>query len=187
MTTTVPATATRVRLGRSNLQVSPVCYGSWQLSPRFWGKQPEDAMINSMRRAYDVGVNFYDTADAYGDGYAEELMGRALQPIPRDKIIVTTKVYWHFYPDGRRHADLSGDYVIAECDASLKRLRMDYVDLYQLHSWDPLTPVGETVQSLEKLVKQGKIRAYGTSNWTVEQMRTGLQFGNFATCQPPTA
>src|SRR5690606_8036845 len=108
--------------------------GSWQLSPRFWGEQPAEVMIRAMRRAPEVGVNFYDTADAYGDGLAETVMGEALAVLPRDQIVVATKVYWHFHDDARRYPDLSRDYILRACEASLKRLRMDYVDLYQCHS-----------------------------------------------------
>jgi aryl-alcohol dehydrogenase-like predicted oxidoreductase len=177
--------AHRVRLGRTGLQVSPVCYGTWQLSPAFWGVAPEDEFIRSMRRSFELGVNFYDTADAYGNGLAEEVTGKALEPLPRDQVVVATKVYWHFFPDMRRYGDLSREYIIAECEASLRRLKMSYIDLYQCHAWDPLTPIEETIDALDTLVRQGKIRAYGTSNWTVEQMRHGNQQGRFGSCQPP--
>ena len=176
--------STRVRLGRSELQVSPICYGSWQASPKFWGEVPADDLIAAMRRAFEVGVNFYDTADAYGDGYSETLVGKALAELPREQVVVATKVYHHFYPDGHRHPDLSGKYVIEECHASLKRLRMDYLDLYQLHSWDSLTPLEETTEALEKLKKDGRIRAYGVSNFTVEQLRLARKIGDYATLQP---
>lgn len=175
----------RVRLGRTELQVSPVCYGSWQLSPRFWGPQPEDQLIAAMRRAFEVGVNFYDTADAYGNGLSEEVMGRALRDLPRSEIVLATKVFWHWFPDGHRYGDLSYDYILQACENSLRRLQMDYIDVYQCHSFDPMTDVSETVEALEKLRSQGKIRAYGVSNWTVEQMRLGSALGGFATCQPP--
>ncbi|KKL81954.1 hypothetical protein LCGC14_1989590, partial [marine sediment metagenome] len=174
----------RVRLGRSELKVSPICYGSWQLSPRFWGDVPTDQVAAAMRHAFEVGVNFYDTADAYGDGLSERVMGEALADLPRDEIVVATKVYNRFYDDGRRHPDLSGQYVLDECDASLKRLKMDYLDLYQLHSFDPLTHLAETTAALEKLLKAGKIRRYGLSNYTVEQIRWARTFGDYATLQP---
>lgn len=173
-----------VRLGGSELKVSPVCYGSWQLSPKFWGPQPRDVLIKAMCRAYEVGVNFYDTADAYGDGLSESVMGEALAGIPREKIVVATKVFNRFYPDGHRHGDLSKEYVLAECDASLKRLKMDYIDLYQCHSFDQSTPMEETAAAMETLVKAGKVRAYGMSNFTVEQMRLAAKCGNFTTLQP---
>lgn len=176
----------RVRLGRSELQVSPICYGCWQLSPRFWGDQPKDVIMDAMTRAFDIGINFYDTADAYGDGYSEEVLGKALADLPRDQIVVATKLYWHFYPDGRRHPDLSRNYIAEACDNSLKRLNMDYIDLYQCHAWDPLADPNEIVEGLEKLKKAGKIREYGVSNWNAEQMRLGHSVGGaFATLQPP--
>ena len=164
--------------------VSPVCYGSWQLSPRFWGEVPVEDVKAAMRRAFEVGVNFYDTADAYGDGFSEQVMGEALADVPRDQIVVATKVYHHFYPDGHRHPDLSGKYVVEECNASLKRLRMDYLDLYQLHSFDPYTPLAETTEALERLREAGKIRSYGVSNFTVEQLRLARGVGDYATHQP---
>lgn len=176
--------STRIRLGRTELRVSPICYGSWQLSPHFWGPQPEDQMIAAMRRAFEVGVNFYDTADAYGNGLAEEVMGKALKDLPRNEIVLATKVYWHWFPDGHRYGDLSRNYILEACDNSLRRLQMDYIDIYQCHAFDPLADVAEIVDAMERLRSQGKIRFYGVSNWTVEQMRTGLAFGNFATCQP---
>jgi len=174
----------RITLGDSGLEVSSICYGSWQLSPKFWGDQPKDVLIKAMRRAFEVGVNFYDTADAYGDGLAERVMGEALEDLPRDEIVVATKVFHHFYPDGHRHGDLSKDYILAECDAQLKRLRMDTIDLYQCHSFDPSTELAETADAMETLKKAGKIRAYGLSNFTVEQMRLARKHGNFTTLQP---
>jgi aryl-alcohol dehydrogenase-like predicted oxidoreductase len=174
-----------VILGRSGLSVSPVCFGTWQLSPRFWGELPEDELTAAMRRAFDLGINFYDTADAYGDGLAERVLGKALAPLPRDQVVVATKVYHHFYPDGRRHPDLSRDYIIAECEDSLRRLGMDYIDLYQCHAWDPLAPLEETTEALEELKAQGKIRCYGVSNFSVEQLRYARAAGDYATLQPP--
>jgi len=174
----------RIRLGRSELTVSPICFGCWQASPVYWGDQPKETLIAAMRRAFEVGVNFFDTADAYGDGRSEEILGEALADLPRDKLIVATKVYHHFYPDGRRHPDLSGPYIEEECEASLRRLKMDYVDLYQCHAFDPLTPQEETTAALGKLKKAGKIRAYGVSNYSVEQLRLARQHGDYDTLQP---
>ncbi|MDY7011519.1 MAG: aldo/keto reductase [Planctomycetota bacterium] len=174
----------RIKLGRSRLEVSPICYGSWQLSPKYWGDIPAEQIIGAVHRAFEVGVNFFDTADAYGDGLAEEVMGEALATLPRDRVVLATKLYWHFYDDGRRHPDLSGKYVIEECENSLRRLKTDYIDLYQLHAFDPLTPLDETTEAMEKLRKAGKVRFYGTSNFTVEQMRLAKRFGDYSTDQP---
>ncbi|HEX7009864.1 MAG TPA: aldo/keto reductase [Phycisphaeraceae bacterium] len=177
--------ALRVSLGSTGLEVSPICYGSWQLSPSFWGHHPRETFLQAIRRAFEVGVNFYDTADAYGDGLAEQVLGEALHDLPRDQIVVATKVYWHFHPDGRRYPDLSGRYILQACEASLQRLKMDHIDLYQCHSYDPMTPMGEIVEAMETLTRQGKIRFYGTSNWSVEQMRLGQAAGGrFQTIQP---
>jgi aryl-alcohol dehydrogenase-like predicted oxidoreductase len=173
-----------VRLGGSELKVTPVCYGSWQLSPKFWGDQPKEVMIKAMRRAFEVGVNFYDTANAYGDGLSETVMGEALKALPRDEIVVATKVFAHFFPDGHRYGDLSKEFILSECDASLKRLQMEYIDLYQCHSYDYSSPVEETAEAMDALVKAGKVRAYGMSNFSVEQMRLARKCGNFTTLQP---
>ena len=167
------------------MSVSPICFGTWQLSPRFWGELSSAAIISAMQRAFEIGVNFYDTADAYGDGLAEEVLGAALASLPRDQVIVATKAYHHFYPDGHRHPDLSREYLIAECEASLRRLRMDYIDLYQCHAWDPLASMEETTEALELLKAQGKIRCYGASNFTVEQLKLARSLGDYATLQPP--
>jgi len=174
----------RVRLGRSELQVSPICFGCWQASTKFWGEVPRQQLVAAMRRAFEIGVNFYDTADAYGDGLSEEILGEALAPLPREQLVVATKVYHHFHEDGHRHPDLSGPYILQECQASLRRMKMDYVDLYQLHSFDPLTPMAESTAALEELKQAGKIRAYGVSNFTVEQLRLARTHGDYATLQP---
>lgn len=173
-----------IEFGRTGLKVSRICYGSWQTSHRFWGHLPRESFISAMRRAFEIGVNFFDTADAYGDGLGEEIMGEALSSIPRDRIVVTTKVFHHFYPDGHRHPDLSGAYIERECEASLRRLRMDYIDVYLCHAFDPMTRPEETTDAMEKLKKAGKIRAYGASNYTVEQLRMARRFGDYAVLQP---
>lgn len=182
---TAPTSPTRVRLGRSELQVSPICYGTWQLSPRYWGEQSQEEITGAIRHAFDVGINFFDTADAYGDGHAETVLGKAIKPLPRDQVVIATKVFNHFYPDGSRHGDLSSDYIRQACDDSLRRLDIDTIDLYQCHSHDPLAHPAEVAETMDSLVKAGKIRAYGVSNWNCEQMRAGHAYGNFATAQPP--
>lgn len=173
-----------ITLGRSGLEVTPICYGCWQMGQTFWGPQPRETLIEAVHAALDCGVNFYDTADAYGDGEAERILGEALKDTPRDQVVVATKVYHHFHPDGHRHPDLSGKYVLAECDASLQRMGMDYFDLYQAHAWEPYSPIDETIEAFEELVKAGKIRAYGVSNFSTEQLRAALRHGNVSTIQP---
>lgn len=174
----------KVRLGNTELQVTPICFGCWQMGQTYWGQVPEKDLNDAVRAALDAGVNFFDTADAYGDGESERMLGRALKGVPHNKFVVATKVYHHFYPDGHRHPDLSADYVVAACDASLWRLQLDAIDLYQCHSFDALTPLEETVGAFEKLIKQGKIRAYGASNFTAEQLRAARKVGRFNSLQP---
>ncbi len=175
-----------VKLGRTELQVSRVCFGCWQMGGTYWGVPNEENLIGAVRRAFDVGVNFFDTADAYGDGFAEELLGRALKGISRDKFVLATKVYHHWLGErgSKRVGDLSYEYIIWECEQSLKRLGLDYIDLYQAHSYDNLTPLEETVRAFDKLKKDGKIRYYGCSNFSVEQLRAACIVGDFDTIQP---
>jgi len=173
----------KIRLGSSELKVTPVCFGCWQMGQTYWGKQPKDVLIDAVHKAIDLGVNFFDTADAYGDGDAEEILGEALKDVRRSDVVVATKVFHHFYSDGHRHGDLSHDYVIWECEQSLERLGLDYIDLYQCHSFDPYTHPGDTAEAMEKLKSDGKIRAYGVSNHTIEQLRTARSFGNYSTLQ----
>ncbi|MCL2647250.1 MAG: aldo/keto reductase [Phycisphaerales bacterium] len=176
--------STRVRLGKTNLQVSPICFGTWQLSPRFWGKADEDAIITAVRKACDADINFFDTAGAYGDGLAETVLGKAIKGLPREKLVIATKVHWHIRHDASRYADLSPEFIVDECETCLKRINTDYIDLFQCHAWDPLGSFADIAAAMDKLVKHGKIRAYGTSNWNPEQIRGGNQFGHFHSCQP---
>jgi aryl-alcohol dehydrogenase-like predicted oxidoreductase len=175
----------RVTLGESGLSVSPVAFGTWQLSPRFWGEQSKDDAIAAMKLAFDKGINFFDTAEAYGDGYAETVLGEAVADLPRDEVVIVTKVFNHFNPDGSRYPDLSPEYVTERCDVSLKRLGVDTIDLYLVHMWDPLTPLADVAGVLQKLKEQGKVRAIGVSNHSVEQCRAQRKFGPYSVVQPP--
>jgi len=174
----------RVKLGKSGLEVSPICFGCWQMGQTFWGKQPRKTLIEAVHAAIDCGINFFDNADAYGNGEAEEILGEALKGVPREKFVVATKLCHHFYEDGHRHPDLSKQYVLDECDASLKRMGLEMIDLYQAHAWDPYTPIDETIEGFDQLVRAGKIRAYGVSNFSTEQLRAALRFGDVSTMQP---
>lgn len=176
----------RVKFGKTGLLVSPICYGTWQLSPSYWGSQDRREIIKAIHRAFELGVNFIDTAGAYGDGLAEQVVGEAIADLPRNELVICTKLCWHFHPDGRRYADLSGQYVIEYCQQAMQRMSVEYIDLLLCHSFEPLTDPAETIEAMETLVRQGKIRAYGASNWTVEQMRMAVAMGgNYAAWQPP--
>ena len=174
----------RITLGQTGLLVSPIGYGTFQLTPQLWGPQPEAVMLAAMHKAFDLGVNFFDTAASYGQGYAEELLGKGLRDLPRQELVITTKVFNHYLPDGSRYGDLSAEHIQRECEASLRRLGLEYLDLYQCHAWDPLADPAATAEALKSLQRQGKIRHYGVSNWNVEQVRLGLQYGAYATHQP---
>jgi len=176
----------RVKLGRTELRVSPICFGCWQMGQTYWGKLPEDDLKAAVRRAVELGVNFFDTADAYGNGYGEEVLGDAVRGIPRDRVILATKVCHHWFdePGSPRHPDLSYDYILWECEQSLRRLKTDYIDLYQAHAFEVMTHPAETARAFEKLKKDGKIRYAGCSNYTVEQLRAALRFGRMDTLQP---
>ncbi|MCK5801806.1 MAG: aldo/keto reductase [Lentisphaeria bacterium] len=177
--------STRVRFGSTDLEVSPVCFGTWQLSPRFWGDQPKDELLRAMRAAYEGGINFFDTADAYGDGLAETVLGEFLADVPRDEIVVCTKVFNHFNPDASRYPDLSPAHIRERCEIELRRLGVDTIDIYLLHMVDSLTPMADVTQTLDELLREGKIRHYGVSNHNVEQFRALRRLGRYEVQQPP--
>lgn len=174
----------RVVLGESGLSVSPVAFGTWQLSPRFWGEQSKEDAQAAMKLAFDRGVNFFDTADAYGDGYAESVLGEAIRDLPRDELVITTKVFNHFNPDASRYPDLSASHVVERCEASLGRLGIDCIDLYLLHFYDQLTPLADVAETLGRLCEQGKVRSIGVSNHSVQQFRAQRRFGPYSVIQP---
>jgi 1-deoxyxylulose-5-phosphate synthase len=160
-----------VRLGRSGLKVSRVClgcmsYGEPQRGDHPWSLSEEDSRP-FLKRAWEAGINFYDTANVYSAGSSEEILGRAVRDfMPRAEVVVATKVNFRMRP-GPNGAGLSRKAIFAEIDASLARLGMDYVDLYQIHRFDPATPIEETMEALHDVVKSGKARYIGASSmWT---------------------
>ena len=175
----------RIRFGRTGLSVSPVSFGTWQLSPRFWGEQSREDAIAAMKLAFELGINFFDTADAYGDGLAETVLGEAIRDLPRDELVITTKFFNHFNPDASRYPDLSRDHLMERCEASLGRLGIETIDVCLLHLFDPLTPLEEVAGTLEDLRGQGKVRVIGVSNHSTEQFRAQRRFGSYDVVQPP--
>ena len=144
------------KLGRTGVEVSAVAMGCWAIvGDEFWGHQDEGDAVAAIEAALEAGINFFDTAEVYGAGYSEELLGRVLTG-RRDQVVIATKVS----PDHLCPADLR-----ASCEASLKRLRTDYVDLYQIHWPDWEIPIAETVGALEELRDEGKVRMIGCSNF----------------------
>lgn len=173
------------QLGATDLIVSRICFGCWQLSPKFWGEVPIEPWRAALKKALDVGINFIDTADAYGDGYAESCLGDLLKKEGlRDRFIIATKFFWNFEGE-KRHPDTSYDYILRACEASLRRLQTDRIDLYQIHSFDPLTRPEEVAAALLQLKKQGKIRWVGVSNQNVEQMEMYRAYFEINCLQPP--
>ncbi len=175
-----------VQLGKSDLKVSPICFGCWQLSPKFWGDVPIPEWEKAVQRALDLGVNFFDTADAYGEGYAEESLGKLMKRENlRDKMIVATKFFWNFVDNAEeRFPDTRYDYILRACEASLKRLQTDCIDLYQIHAWDTLTRPEEVGAALLRLKKEGKVRWFGVSNLKVEQMSAYRRYFDIESLQP---
>src|SRR5579885_502364 len=156
-----------VNLGRSGLRVSRICLGMMSYGrheERPWALGEEDAEP-IVRRAVEGGVTFFDTADVYNGGESEILTGRLLKKLfgTREEYVVATKVYFESMP-GANGRGLSRKHVLASIDASLARLGLDYVDLYQIHRWDPETPIEETLEALHDVVKAGKARYLGASS-----------------------
>lgn len=174
------------QLGKSDLNVSRICFGCWQLAPAFWGDVPLEPWEKALHSAIDLGVNFIDTANAYGDGYAEECLGNYFAKTgTRDKFVLATKFFWVIHDDGGRHVDTSYDSIIEECEKSLRRLQTDRIDLYQVHAFDPLTRPDRVAAALKLLQDQGKVRHFGVSNLNVEQMRMYAKHIEIASLQPP--
>ncbi len=159
------------QLGNTDLHVSRICFGCWQLSPSFWGEIALEPWQQSVHAAIDHGVNFLDTADAYGDGYAEEQLGILMKRDGlRDKFTIATKFFWKFTEPCGRHPDTTYEYILRACEDSLNRLQTDHIDLYQIHAWDAITRPDEVARAFHKLKSDGKVRYFGVSNLNPEQM-----------------
>jgi len=155
------------RLGRSGLQVSALGLGSWVT----FGKQvAQSDALELMARAYDAGINFFDNAEGYEAGESERLMGEALAKLgwSRDTFVVSSKVFWG--GDKPNQKGLSRKHVFDACHAALKRLQVDYLDLYYCHRPDIDTPIEETVRAMNDLISQGKVLYWGTSEWSAQQI-----------------
>ena len=157
-----------VRLGRAGLEVSRLVLGCMSFGDPSRGPQPwsldEEASRPLIRRAVEAGINVFDTANIYSGGSSEEIVGRALKDFGRrDELVIATKVHGRMH-DGPNGAGLSRKAIMTQADASLTRLGTDYIDLYQIHRWDPDTPIEETLEALHDLVRSGKVRYLGASS-----------------------
>ena len=168
------------QLGQSELEVSVLTMGCWQAGLSQWTGATDEDSIAAIRAAHGEGINFFDTAEAYGEGHSERIVGQALADV-RDEVLIATKV---------GAGSLAPDKLVAACDASLERLGTDRIDLYQIHwptgTWgSPIVPIADTMGALVKLKEAGKIRAIGVSNFNAHQIEEALQFGRIDSLQPP--
>ncbi|MBN9380812.1 MAG: aldo/keto reductase [Chitinophagaceae bacterium] len=187
-------------LGESGLSASVITFGAWAIGGWMWGGSERKDAVEAIRASYDQGVTSIDTAPIYGQGLSEEIVGEALEGIPRDKVQIMTKYGMRW--DARvgefafRSQDNEGkpleiykhagkDSIIKECEDSLRRLRTDYIDLYQIHWPDSTTPVEETMEAVGQLLQQGKIRAAGVSNYNVGLMEKAENTLKLASDQVP--
>ncbi len=168
------------RLGRSNLQISPILMGTWQAGKKKWVGISDEETTKAIRAAFEAGITTIDTAEVYGEGHSEHIVAKALSDV-RDKAVYATKVFANH---------LKYDQVIEACDRSLQNLQTDYIDLYQIH-WpsgtfkSAVVPIEETMRALNKLLEQGKIRAIGVSNFSRDQLEEASQYGRIDSIQPP--
>ncbi|ASV75972.1 Oxidoreductase [Thermogutta terrifontis] len=161
-------------LGGTGVRVSVLCLGTMTFGKNQWqmGNMTLPEVKEAIKLCLDAGVNFIDTADVYSYGESEDLLGQAIQGIRKD-LIIATKVRMRM-SDKPNDIGLSRHHILESCDASLKRLRTDYIDLYQVHIWDPVTPLEETLRALDDLVRWGKVRYIGVSNYAAWQIMKAL-------------
>lgn len=187
------------QLGQSDLRVTPVIFGAWAIGGWMWGGNEESDSIDAIRASLDNGVNTIDTAAIYGFGYSEELVAKALVGRDRSKVVIATKCGMRWDTDEGSdpwpQKDNDGRELIVrknakpasiqyECEQSLRRLKVDVIDLYQIHWPDTLTPVEETIRALDDLRKQGKVRAIGVSNYGIDWMRGAVKAARIDSLQP---
>ncbi|PKO07276.1 MAG: aldo/keto reductase [Chloroflexi bacterium HGW-Chloroflexi-3] len=154
------------RLGKSGLKVSEIALGAWITI----GSQIDEKISSDLiHAAYDQGINFFDNADAYANGQAEIVMGKAIKDLPREALVISSKVFWPTMP-GPNGRGLSRKHMTESLNASLKRMEVDYLDIYYCHRYDPDTPVEEVVSTMNTFVQQGKILYWGTSEWEASQI-----------------
>ncbi|MBN1665933.1 MAG: aldo/keto reductase [Anaerolineales bacterium] len=170
------------RLGKSGLKVSEISLGAWVT----FGNQIDQKTANDLiHQAYEVGVNFFDNADVYANGEAETVMGQAIQALPRAALVISSKVFAPTMP-GPNGRGLSRKHITESIHASLRRLKLDYLDLYFCHRYDPDTPLEEVIFTMTHLIEQGKILYWGTSEWTAVQISQAYAIARRYNLIPPT-
>jgi aryl-alcohol dehydrogenase-like predicted oxidoreductase len=188
------------KLGNSDLEVSAIAFGAWAAGGWMWGGTERGDAVKAIRAAYDLGVTSIDTAPIYGQGKSEEIVGDAIKDLPRDKVQILTKygMRWNLTKgDFAFHsADTKGkdidiykyagkESIMKECEDSLRRLGTDYIDLYQIHWPDSTTPIEETMEAVAQLIKQGKVRQAGVSNYNAAQLQEAQKYVNVVSNQVP--
>ncbi|WP_276503244.1 aldo/keto reductase [Terrimonas pollutisoli] len=188
------------KIGTSDLELSVVTFGAWAAGGWMWGGTERKEAITAIQASYDLGVTSIDTAPIYGQGASEEIVGEAIKNIPRDKVQLLTKygLRWdlrkgEFYFKSKNNEGIDIDIyryagkesVILECENSLRRLGTDYIDLYQIHWSDSTTPVSETMEAVEKLQQQGKIRHAAVCNYSVDLLKEAQQHISIVSNQVP--
>jgi len=188
------------KLGKTSLNLSAITFGAWAAGGWMWGGNESGDAIRAIESAFDHGVNAIDTAPIYGQGISEDIVGEALLAIPRDQVHILTKfgMRWdlakgdfamksknNFGKDIDIYKYAGAESVIKECEDSLRRLRTDYIDLYQIHWPDSTTPIEETFKAVETLIKDGKVRYAGVCNYDVAQMQEAGKYVSLASNQIP--
>jgi aryl-alcohol dehydrogenase-like predicted oxidoreductase len=161
-------------LGNSGISVSAVSIGTWAIGGANWGAVNDEESVAAIQEAIDVGMTFIDTADIYGKGHSEEIVGKAIKG-RRDQVVVATKVANRWNEAGEVWPDCSYDYILEAVRASMERLQTDYIDAYIIHRPDPNTPIPETMRALDKLLNDGVVRAVGVSRYDREQIEQARQ------------
>lgn len=170
------------RLGKSGIKISEIALGSWIT---FGNQIEESSAVELIQAAYDQGINFFDNADVYAGGQAEIVMGKAIKNLPRESMVLSSKVFWPTMP-GPNGRGLSRKHLTESLHASLKRLGTDYVDLYFCHRYDPDTPIEEVVWTMNDFIHQGKILYWGTSEWGPAQIAEAVGVSRQYGLIPPT-
>ena len=171
--------------GNTDIEVTPVGLGTWAIGGWMWGGTDEAQSIDTIHAAIDKGIGLVDTAPVYGFGRSEEIVGKALAGGRRDKVALATKVALNWDQDENVFRDATEARILKEVENSLRRLQTDTIDIYQIHWPDPAAPMEETARAMETLLRDGKIRAIGVSNFTPEQLDEFRKFAPLHSLQPP--
>lgn len=188
------------KIANSDLELSTVTFGAWAAGGWMWGGTEQNDAVNAIKAAYDLGVTSIDTAPIYGQGTSEEIVGEAIKDIPRDKVQILTKygMRWDlekgdfaFKSKDNNGNDINiykyagKESILKECEDSLRRLGTDYIDLYQIHWPDPTTPIQESMEAVEQLIKDGKVKYAGVCNYDAAQLEEAMNYVNVISDQVP--